>query len=635
MAETNGRGGRVAIGAVAGAAVVAMILWWAGRYGDVEQAVVGETQPVAQGGDIAPAATESVVAEDPDPDVDPDAEAAPESAEAGTSSEADRIAAALGFDLVRVEPDGSAIIAGRALPNSLVTILQDGTAIGEVQSDGTGAFAAFLDLASAAEASVLTLATAGPDGARVVSQAQVIVTAPVQVAQAEPSSGEDEAQKMAPLPREDTQPAEAVEAALTPEVDGAAAEANGGIQESVAEVADTPDPTAQAESSLTETGQTAPDSARGEGAAVAAAGNMPPEDTVETASADAPITSADADLPEPLAQEGTAPDAGTATATASDNTPMGQIAADTAEAIGSDTPARIAADTEDRTASGTSAPSATGPFEQPATAAPEPTAPAVILSDADGVRVLQSGRAPEVTSDVLLDSITYSDVGTVALAGRGAASDGFVRVYLDNRPIITSRIKADGNWRTELPNVDSGIYTLRVDQIDAAGTVTSRVETPFLREDEERVAEALAAAALRASEAQSAATPTPVTSEMPADPGADAVGIKPPVPQAQTDVGQALAIPSASAPAASTPEAPASGAVANRSPASPSASALADQPRQIVRKLETVQPGSTLWAIARNNYGQGVMYLRIFEANKTQIRNPDLIYPGQVFEVPE
>jgi nucleoid-associated protein YgaU len=49
----------------------------------------------------------------------------------------------------------------------------------------------------------------------------------------------------------------------------------------------------------------------------------------------------------------------------------------------------------------------------------------------------------------------------------------------------------------------------------------------------------------------------------------------------------------------------------------------------------TVQKGNTLWGISRRNYGQGILYVKIFEANRDQIRNPDLIYPGQVFTVPE
>jgi len=47
-----------------------------------------------------------------------------------------------------------------------------------------------------------------------------------------------------------------------------------------------------------------------------------------------------------------------------------------------------------------------------------------------------------------------------------------------------------------------------------------------------------------------------------------------------------------------------------------------------------VQPGNSLWRIARRSYGAGVRYTVIYEANKDQIRDPDLIYPGQVFAVP-
>lgn len=48
-----------------------------------------------------------------------------------------------------------------------------------------------------------------------------------------------------------------------------------------------------------------------------------------------------------------------------------------------------------------------------------------------------------------------------------------------------------------------------------------------------------------------------------------------------------------------------------------------------------VQPGNSLWRIARRSYGEGLRYTVIYEANKDQIRNPDLIYPGQVFVLPE
>jgi hypothetical protein len=47
-----------------------------------------------------------------------------------------------------------------------------------------------------------------------------------------------------------------------------------------------------------------------------------------------------------------------------------------------------------------------------------------------------------------------------------------------------------------------------------------------------------------------------------------------------------------------------------------------------------VQPGNSLWRLARRAYGKGIRYTTIFEANKEQIKDPDLIYPGQVFALP-
>ncbi|WP_262689670.1 LysM peptidoglycan-binding domain-containing protein [Kordiimonas aestuarii] len=47
-----------------------------------------------------------------------------------------------------------------------------------------------------------------------------------------------------------------------------------------------------------------------------------------------------------------------------------------------------------------------------------------------------------------------------------------------------------------------------------------------------------------------------------------------------------------------------------------------------------VKPGNTLWQIARQLYGSGVRYTVIFKENSEQIRDPDLIYPGQIFRLP-
>ncbi|HUF45540.1 MAG TPA: LysM peptidoglycan-binding domain-containing protein, partial [Aestuariivirgaceae bacterium] len=47
-----------------------------------------------------------------------------------------------------------------------------------------------------------------------------------------------------------------------------------------------------------------------------------------------------------------------------------------------------------------------------------------------------------------------------------------------------------------------------------------------------------------------------------------------------------------------------------------------------------IQPGNNLWRISRVIYGRGVEYTVIYEANREQIRDPDLIYPGQIFATP-
>lgn len=210
-------------------------------------------------------------------------------------------------------------------------------------------------------------------------------------------------------------------------------------------------------------------------------------------------------------------------------------------------------------------PSADEPVEEPAvevaiaepveTPAPE-SAPILAINE-DGVRVVRpavsSDTPPEVLTNVALDAITYDPGGDVVLSGR-AAGQGFVRVYVDNTQINALPIDEAGNWRTDLPDVDTGVYTLRIDEVDTSGTVVSRIETPFLREDPEVVAQVMAEE-----------TETPGFT------------------------------------------------VATR----------------------TIQPGNTLWAIAEERYGSGVLYVSLFEANRDRIRDPNLIYPGQVFDLPE
>jgi nucleoid-associated protein YgaU len=56
---------------------------------------------------------------------------------------------------------------------------------------------------------------------------------------------------------------------------------------------------------------------------------------------------------------------------------------------------------------------------------------------------------------------------------------------------------------------------------------------------------------------------------------------------------------------------------------------------QSERSSVIIRRGDTLWQISRRVYGQGVRYTTIYLANEDQIRNPDVIQPGQIFGVPD
>ena len=49
----------------------------------------------------------------------------------------------------------------------------------------------------------------------------------------------------------------------------------------------------------------------------------------------------------------------------------------------------------------------------------------------------------------------------------------------------------------------------------------------------------------------------------------------------------------------------------------------------------TVAAGDSLSKIAKHFYGNANEYMKIFEANKDQLKNPDLIKPGQVLRIPD
>lgn len=426
------------------------------------------------------------------------------------------------FDLVRVDPAGNAVIAGQAGASAEVTLSIDGTPVEIVTADAGGQFVALLTLPPADAPRVLTMTSVMPDGASLGSEQSVIIA---------PFTGEMVASAMQETPQD---PPLDVPQQSVPEM------TTQQPSEAVAERPQDPDPVTPEDTSVAAAqAEAEPDT------------GLPP-DPPPTTRTDAPgIGEATSTPPRTPGGDGdAAPAADGATALAAagtDATPVAETTTPTAPDAAPDasTPPQAPAAAEI-----TAAPSDPAPDTMPQAPATAPEAPAVLLADRDGIRVLQApGAPPNALTELQLDTISYDLAGEVTLAGRGPAESS-VRVTLNNQPINLGEIGPGGQWSLDLPDVDPGTYTLRVEEVSSDGSVASEIETPFLREDPDRIRD----------------------NPMLVDPGASVI---------------------------------------------------------------TVQRGFTLWGIAEANFGEGVLYVQIFAENRAEIRDPDLIFPGQIFALPD
>ena len=392
------------------------------------------------------------------------------------------------IETIRIEADGAVLIAGLVDPNQAVDVLVNDVALLTLYADGSGNFAGFFDLPYSSELRVIRLRV-GTAEAYVFSDQDVLVL-PTQIA--------------APLPEAIETPDEAdIELAENAEA--------------------TPEATASEQSQANETLQGGLDPSGLSTKSSSAASAVEGEDNDNQSASEGETTeSARADLESPEVQK----------------------PADESTAKAAETP-KIADAKPEETAS------AQPLSEAPAKSSADPAAPPkVLIADKDGVRVVQSDDSLDQDA-IALDSISYDEDGQVMLFGRSNPM-AYLRIYLDNAPVLLVRPDDDGNWKTLLSNVDPGVYTLRIDQVNAAGKVISRLETPFKKESPQKLL-----------------------------------------------------------------------------------THIQDTKTEARINVVTVQPGYTLWAIARKRYGRGILYVRVFEANRDKIRDPDLIYPGQVFDLPD
>ena len=161
--------------------------------------------------------------------------------------------------------------------------------------------------------------------------------------------------------------------------------------------------------------------------------------------------------------------------------------------------------------------------------------------DEDQVAAAEPSDAAD-EGPIVLGSVDYDDKGDLTFTGKGEPETD-LNVYIDDEHVGTVETTEEGDWQVEPEaDVEPGSYTLRVDQVDPAGVVLARIETPLVRARPELLM-----------------------------------------------LGDAIVV---------------------------------------------VQPGNSLWRIARRTLGGGVHFTEIYEANRSQIGDPALIYPGQIFTVP-
>jgi nucleoid-associated protein YgaU len=182
-----------------------------------------------------------------------------------------------------------------------------------------------------------------------------------------------------------------------------------------------------------------------------------------------------------------------------------------------------------------------------------------------------------------------SEEGKLYVSGE-AAPGATVRLYLNESFIAPGGAGGDGKLSFAIASgVKPGEYRVRLDDVDpVSGQVKSRAE----------------------------------------------VGYNVPALVAQASPSEASAPPAAPAAPGAPPAAPA--ASATQLAAAPAAPAALPANTVVSPNIDTaiVSRGDSLWRISQRIYGRGYRYTVIYGANQTQIRNPNLIYPGQIFVLP-
>ena len=249
--------------------------------------------------------------------------------------------------------------------------------------------------------------------------------------------------------------------------------------------------------------------------------------------------------------------------------------------------------------------------EQPAGEAQPATAEAEEEAAPQPAPEPASQPAPQPASAAHTVSVEAVEIegDTIFVAGR-ADPGRTVRVYAGTVLLGDAVASEGGRFLVEAKrHLDVGSHLIRADLLGDDGSVVARAGVHFEREP----GEAIAAVAPQGAGAQGTATQGTGGQE----------------PASTAPAGQEPAAQQPAAEIAATADQPA-GTAADGAEGEATAA-----PLQRVDGAVIIRRGDSLWRISRRVYGHGIRYSTIYLANQDQIQNPDRIWPGQVFTVPD
>ena len=211
--------------------------------------------------------------------------------------------------------------------------------------------------------------------------------------------------------------------------------------------------------------------------------------------------------------------------------------------------------------------------ERPVVALVTPDKPTVVLS--------QPGASKPAAGSVVVETVEIEPGGKFHVSGQ-ARPGAALRLYLNDSFVTSVTTSADGRFAVTInEGVSPGSYRVRLDEATSSGSVRARAEVPFSVPD------------------------NVVTASVPAQAEPKRAD---PVQQPRLAAARATVLPDSGAPRSTV----------------------------VVPKITTttVSRGDSLWRLSQHSYGAGTRYAVIYKANRQQIRNPNLIYPGQVFVLP-